>query len=50
MPRTNPPYPPEYKAEAVRLVQSGERSLARIAGDLGVSDQTLRNWVKQIEI
>ncbi len=50
MPRTNPPYPPEYKAEAVRLVQSGERSLPRIASDLGVSDQTLRNWVKQIEI
>ena len=50
MPRTNPPYPPEYKAEAVRLVQSGDRSIGRIARDLGVSDQTLRNWVKQIEI
>lgn len=49
MPRTNPPYPPQYKAEAVRLVQSGDRSLARMAGDLGVSDQTLRNWVKQVE-
>ncbi len=50
MPRTNPPYPPEYKAEAVRLVQSGDRSIGRIASDLGVSDQTLRNWVKQIAI
>ncbi len=50
MPRIVPIYPPEFKAEAVQLVQQRERSLARIARDLGVSEQTLRNWVKQIEI
>ncbi len=49
MARTIPFYPPEFKVEAVQLVQRGERSLARIASDLGVCDQTLRNWVKQIE-
>ena len=41
MPRTKPSYPPEFKAEAVRLVGSGDRSLTRIAKDLGVADQTL---------
>ena len=46
MPRTKPAYPPEFKAEAVRLVTSSDRSLSRLAKDLGVADQTLRNWVK----
>ncbi len=50
MARTVPVYPLEFKVEAVQLVQRGERSLARIASDLGVSEQTLRNWVKQAEI
>ena len=49
MPRTKPAYPPEFKAEAVRLVGSGDRSLSRIAKDLGVADQTLRTWVQHAE-
>jgi transposase len=49
MPRTKPAYPPEFKAEAVRLVASSDRSLSRIAKDLGVADQTLRNWVQHAE-
>ncbi len=55
MARTIPVYPPEFKIEAVQLVQQGERSVARIAsgrplGSIGVSEQTLRNWVKRVEI
>jgi len=50
MPRSRPAYPPEFKAEAVRLVGSSDRSLSRIAKDLGVADQTLRNWLQQAEI
>jgi len=49
MPRTKPAYPPEFKAEAVRLVGSSDRSLSRLAKDLGVADQTLRNWVQHAE-
>ena len=45
MPKTKPPYPPEFREEAVRLVRSSDRSPREIAGDLGVSEQTLRNWV-----
>ena len=50
MPRSNPAYPAEFKAEAVRLVRSSDKSLATLAKDLGVADQTLRNWVRQAEI
>jgi transposase len=50
MPRTKPAYPPEFTAEAVRLVGSSDRSLTRIAKDLGVADQTLRNWVQHAEL
>ena len=49
MPRTKPAYPPEFGAEAVRLAQSGEQSIAVIAHDLGVADQTLRSWVQRAE-
>jgi len=50
MQRTSPAYPPEFKAEAIRLVHSSEKSIPTLAKDLGVSDPTLRNWVRQAEI
>ncbi len=50
MPRTHPPYPPAFRAEAVRLVQSSGKSIPVIADDLGVSDQALRGWVRRAEI
>ncbi len=50
MQRTSPAYPPEFKAEAIRLVHSREKSIPTLAKDLGVSDPTLRNWVRQAEI
>ena len=51
MPGATPSYPPEFKREAVRLVRSSpDRSVAQIAKELGVSDNSLRSWVKQTEI
>ena len=51
MPRARPSYPPQFKREAVRLVRSSPgKSVTRIAKELGVSDNSLRNWVKQFEI
>lgn len=47
MPRTRPPYDEEFRREAVRLLEGGERSLAVLSRELGVSQQTLRNWRKQ---
>ncbi len=38
-------YTLEFKEEAVRLVTGGERP-ATVARNLGLSEQTLHNWVK----
>ena len=50
MPPTRPPYPPEFKEEAVRLMRSSGKPLAQISRELDVSEQTLRNWRKHQEI
>ncbi len=50
MPHTRPVYPPAFKAEAVRLVRSGNKPVGALAKDLGVADRTLRNWVRRAEI
>jgi transposase len=50
MSKTRPPYPPAFRAEAVRLIRSGHKPLVEIAKDLGVTDQTLRNWVRQADV
>ena len=49
MPRTRPPYPPEFRQEAVRLLRSGARSPKQLAAELGCSAQTLTNWLRQDE-
>ena len=46
MPRTRPPYPPEFRREAIKLVRISSKSQHQIAEDLGISDVTLRNWVE----
>ena len=43
-------YPAEFRRQAVELTRLGEQPITKIAADLGVSDQTLRNWIKQIDI
>lgn len=50
MPGATPQYPPEFEAEAVRLVRSSGRSIPQIAKELGISDNSLRNWAKQADI
>lgn len=50
MPRTHPPYPPEFRLEAVRLVKEGGRKIADVAKELGMSGESLRNWIRQYEI
>jgi transposase len=50
MPKSRPPYPPEFRSEAVRLARSAQQPLAKTARDLGVSLETLRAWLKQADL
>src|SRR5687768_12278714 len=43
-------FTPEYRAEAVRQVNIGDRTLTQVSRDLGLSMQTLWQWVKQAEV
>src|SRR3954467_841857 len=50
-------YPPEMRERALRMVheviaESGERvgAVTRVARQLGIGPESLRNWVKQAEI
>ncbi len=48
MPRTRPPYPPEFRDQMVELVRAG-RSPAELAKEFEPSAQTIRNWVAQAD-
>jgi transposase-like protein len=47
MPKHAAPYPPAFKVEAVRLVHSGDKSIAAIAKDLGISDLSPRAYERR---
>jgi transposase len=49
MGKTRPPYPPEFRLEAIRLMRSGARTPRQLAAELGCTEQTLRNWRRQDE-
>jgi transposase len=40
----------EFKRDAVELVRSTGRPIAKVAAELGIYDSTLSNWVKQDRI
>ncbi len=46
MPRSRPPYPPEFREQMVELVRVG-RSPTELAREFGTCPQTIRNWVSQ---
>jgi transposase len=47
VPRTRPPYPEEFRREAIRLAQLGDKPQRKLAKDLGISDVTLRHWLRE---
>jgi transposase len=38
-------FTPEFRAEAVRLVREGSKSLPQVAKDLDLTESALRSWV-----
>ena len=44
------PYPPEFRAEAIRLARTSGKPHAQIAQDLGMTSETLRLWLKQADL
>ena len=40
----------EFKAETVKLVQAGGRSVSELARDLGLADSLVRSWVRQADV
>jgi transposase len=44
------PYPLEFRREAVALLRSSGKSVPQLAGELGVSPQSLRNWARHIDV
>ena len=47
MPRTRPPYPEEFRREAIRLALLSDKPQRKLAKDLGISDVTLRRWLNE---
>jgi transposase-like protein len=47
MPRKRGNFTESYKAEAVKLCQESEQSIAEVARGLGLNETTLGNWIKK---
>ena len=43
-------YPDEFRRRAVELARLREKPRKQLAADLGISEQTLSNWLKQGDI
>jgi transposase len=50
VPRTRPPYPPEFRTEAVRLLRTSGKTPREVAETLGVSRQSVVNWARQADL
>jgi len=49
MPRTKPPYPPEFRVRIVELARAG-RSVRSLSREFGVTDTSIRTWVRQADL
>ena len=49
MPRTRPPYPPEFRQQVVDLYRAGRR-ISELAREFEPSAQVIRDWIKQADL
>ncbi|MGO9496776.1 MAG: hypothetical protein ACLQA5_08730 [Solirubrobacteraceae bacterium] len=50
MPRTRSLYPEAFRHEAICLAQLGDKPQRKLATDLGISDVTLRNCLREQKV
>lgn len=43
-------YNDEFKADIIRLIREENQPVNKVAKDFGVNDQTIRNWLKAVEV
>lgn len=48
--KSRPPYPQQFRDEAIRLVRESGKTRAQIARDLGIAEQSLYTWLKQADL
>ncbi len=48
MPRSRPPYPPEFREQMVALIRAG-RTPEELGEEFEPTAQTIRNWVAQAD-
>ena len=48
MPRSKPPYPPEFRNQMIEMVRAGN-SPEKLAKEFEPTAQTIRNWVNQAD-
>ncbi len=48
--RVVPRYTEQFKIDAIELLKNSDKSYRQVADDLGVSDESLRNWYKKFEM
>lgn len=42
-------YTQEFKAEAVALAEKREKPISHVAKDLGINENILRRWMRQVK-
>lgn len=43
-------FPPEFKADVVRVARRGDLSVAEVAHDFDVSPESVRRWMRQADV
>ena len=43
-------FTPEFKAEVVDLCRQGDRSIGQVVRDLGLTETSVRNWIRQADV
>ena len=43
-------FSPQFKAETVRLCETGDRTVSQVAKDLDLTETAVRDWVKRADV